>query len=148
MNINIEKLGPQLYDKESQKLRITTGEYLIRSLKHFNNEVRRLQDDIEYHTLLLAKANEKNAHATTKGKVEKSVQKCEDRIRESKSELILYQTIVSKVYRFLENLDELDRKSIIDLFINNKTYENVALERNMHKTTLLRHVKKELSKFY
>lgn len=141
-------MGAEVYEKEAKKQRAAAAEYMIRSLPHFNNEVRRYKLEIDGIQTRLEQIHAKNVRNKATGGNLMSAKPYETQLGKCIKDLEMYESITSKIYDFLNSLDKEDKRVLIDLFVNNKTYENVALSVHMTKQALHKNIKRILSNFY
>ncbi|MDL2276370.1 hypothetical protein LJC02_01830 [Breznakia sp. OttesenSCG-928-G09] len=132
-------MGPEVHESEAKKQRRIAAESNIKSLLHYNNEVRRLKDEIMVIKDRINQLRQKGD----------PTEQWEDKLFFHKSDLAMYESLVSKVNTFLDKQDPIYKKAIIDKYVNNKTFANIALSMDgMSETSLKRVFDEILSKFY
>ncbi|MFV0382338.1 MAG: hypothetical protein ACK5KR_09015 [Breznakia sp.] len=137
--MDISKCGPEVHESEAKKQRRVAAESNIRSLLHYNNEVRRLQNEI-------MAAKDRINDLRQKGDPK---EQWEDKLFFYEADLAMYKALVIKVNAFLDKQDPIYKQAIIDKYINNKTFANIALKMNdTSDSTLQRQIREILATFY
>lgn len=136
--MDVSKCGPEVHESEAKKQRRIAAESNIKSLLHYNNEVRRLQNEIMVIKDWINDLRQKGD----------SFEQWEDKLFFYKADLAMYEALVVKVNTFLDKQDPVYKRAIIDKYINNKTFENIAIKLGIKPSTFERKIKEILSTFY
>lgn len=141
-------MGPHVYDEDAKRRRQKAAESNIRSLMHYNNEVRRLQNEIEADTFELNELRQENINKKTRGQVLIATTDLEIKLSMKRKDLRTYEGLVEKVNDFLDSLDPKDKESIVNIYINNMTFANEAAARHRSHSAFHRDIQEILAKFY